>query len=227
MISVSVIIPALNEEAAIHAAATSAVTAGANEVIVADGGSTDATVERVQDIATVFACPQPGRAAQQNSGAELAGGDVLLFLHADCRLTPESISGLRECLSAHPDVVGGCFRQLIDAEGTGYRLLERGNAWRVRLLKWAYGDQGIFVRHEVFRALGGFPDMPLMEDLYFMKQLKRQGRIVMLQNPLIVSPRRWQQDGLLSRTLRNWGLILAAHLGVSKARLARSYPNDR
>ena len=98
---------------------------------------------------------------------------------------------------------------------------------RARLLNWAYGDQGIFVRRSCFEKLNGFPDLRLMEDLYFMKRLKREGRVVVVDSPLHVSARRWQKKGLLRQTLRNWSLITLAHCGVSPDRLARFYPHVR
>ncbi|MEQ9409022.1 MAG: TIGR04283 family arsenosugar biosynthesis glycosyltransferase [Fuerstiella sp.] len=227
MTTVSVIIPTLNEQSCIEAAIGSARDAGAAQIIVVDGGSTDQTVAAAERLATVMTVPRAGRAVQQNAGAAVAVSDVLLFLHADCRLDPEAIAELSEKLSSAPQIVGGCFRQSIEAAGLRYRLIEAGNAWRVRLLKWAYGDQAIFVRADVFRQLGGFPDLPFMEDLYFMKQLKHQGRILSLQSPLSVSPRRWQRNGVLTQTLRNWALIAAAHLGARPDRLVRFYPNER
>jgi hypothetical protein len=105
--------------------------------------------------------------------------------------------------------------------------MERGNALRVQLFKWAYGDQGIFVRRAIFERLGGFPELRLMEDLYFMKRLKREGRIALIDPPLRISARRWQKQGMLRQTLRNWSLITMAHCGVSPDRLARFYPHVR
>ena len=116
---------------------------------------------------------------------------------------------------------------MIDAAGWKYRWLERGNAARVRWLGWAYGDQGIFVRRSVFESLGGFPDWKLMEDLYFIKRLRRAGRFVPLDAPILVSARRWQKAGLVRQTLRNWILLTLAHLGVPPDRLARFYPQVR
>ena len=226
MPSVSVIIPCLNEEAQIAKAIASASKAGAEEIIVVDGGSTDATVAIARESARVVTSTKPGRAEQQNLGASLATGDVLLFLHADCRLSSDSIANVSNRLKTD-DVVGGCFQQNIDASGLRFRIMEAGNAWRVRLLKWAYGDQGIFVRRNVFEGLSGFPTIDLMEDLYFMKKLKSIGRIVLLDSRLTVSARRWQQRGVLSQTVRNWLLISAAHLGVSPNRLAHFYKNVR
>ncbi len=108
-----------------------------------------------------------------------------------------------------------------------YRLVESGNALRVKVCKWAYGDQGIFVRREVFEQLGGFPELRLMEDLFFMKKLKKAGRFVLLDSRIHVSPRRWQQTGVLRQTLKNWTLITLAHTIISPNHLARFYPHVR
>lgn len=224
---VSVIIPTLNEESNVVKAIASAVKARAEEVIVVDAGSDDQTVAVAAATNATVLHSERGRAVQQNAGAAAACGDVLLFLHADCELHADAVAEICRSLSADSKLVGGCFRQRIDTGGVRYRIMESGNAARVRLLKWAYGDQGIFVRSDVFRELGGFPDLRLMEDLYFMKRLKRCGRIALLSSPLKVSARRWQQRGLVTQTIRNWGLISAAHLGMSPDRLARFYPNDR
>jgi rSAM/selenodomain-associated transferase 2 len=223
--SVSIIIPTLNEATQIGAAIDSARAAGPLEIIVADGGSSDGTVELAQSADRVIVSPR-GRAAQQNAGAALARSDTLLFLHADCRLPRECLSEITRVL-ASPHVAGGCFRQQIDAPGARYRWLERGNALRVKLWGLAYCDQAIFVRRETFERLGGFPPLALMEDLFFMKRLRREGKIAMLDSRLVVSPRRWQQQGVVRQTARNWFLTALAQCGVSPDRLVRLYPHIR
>jgi rSAM/selenodomain-associated transferase 2 len=164
----------------------------------------------------------PGRALQQNLGAQQAAGEVLLFLHADTWLDPAGIDQLEQAL-LDPRLVGGAFQQHIEAAGGAYRLLEWGNALRVRRWGMAYGDQGIFVRRDSFERLGGFPNVKLMEDWLFLRKLRRTGRIVLLPGPLHISPRRWQKHGIVRQTLRNWCLVTAARLGVSPNRLARFY----
>jgi rSAM/selenodomain-associated transferase 2 len=222
---ISVVIPALNEAAQIAEAVQSTRELGDCEILVVDGGSRDDTAERAKEADFVLVTA-PGRALQQNAGAFASTGDVLLFLHADCRLQIGSFEAIHASLQ-NPKFAGGCFRQQIDAAGWKYRLMERGNALRVQLFKWAYGDQGIFVRRAIFERLGGFPELRLMEDLYFMKRLKREGRIALIDPPLRISARRWQKQGMLRQTLRNWSLITMAHCGVSPDRLARFYPPVR
>ena len=221
----SIIIPTLNEASRIGAAIERARPINPAEIIVVDGGSDDGTLAAAYPADQVLTAPR-GRAAQQNAGASACSGDVLLFLHADCWLVPGSLEQIAAAI-ADPHCVGGCFRQRIDAEGRRFRWLERGNAWRIRLSRLAYGDQGIFVRRDVFHRLGGFPDLELMEDLFFMKRLRKEGRLALLEGPLHVSARRWERQGVVRQTARNWCLTLAARLGVSPNRLARFYPPVR
>jgi rSAM/selenodomain-associated transferase 2 len=222
---ISVIIPTLDEAERIADLIARTRDVGDCEIIVVDGGSSDDTLAHAKTADICITVPR-GRAGQQNAGATAATGDVFLFLHADCSLERNAFKAIRQAFT-DSRCVGGCFQQTIDAPGLRYRLLEWGNALRVRICKWAYGDQGIFVRREVFESLGGFPDLRLMEDLYFMKRLKRVGRVRLLDARLHVSPRRWQQAGIIRQTLRNWALITAAHCGISPNKLAKFYAKIR
>jgi rSAM/selenodomain-associated transferase 2 len=223
-VTISVIIPAIDEAEVIGAAVSSAVRAGADEVILVDGGSSDATPRIAEQHGALVLTALPGRASQQNAGAHAAKGDLLLFLHADCCLPEDGLDEIRQQMAACKSRTGGFFRQRIDHAGWIYRWIEFGNLFRARTLKWAYGDQAIFVRSNVYHAIGGFPKMPLMEDLYFMKRLKREGQLVCIQAPLVVSARRWTKRGTIRQTLRNWTMLVAVHLGVSPNTLARFYP---
>ncbi|MEO8494413.1 MAG: TIGR04283 family arsenosugar biosynthesis glycosyltransferase, partial [Planctomycetota bacterium] len=179
---VSVIIPALNEEVMLAGAAQSAWDAGADEVLVVDGGSVDETIAVAQTQKCQVIVSPPGRAIQQNRGASRSTGDILLFLHADNRLSPDAIEQVRE-LAKDADVKIGAFRQRIVADGVAYRWLERGNAWRVRWRGLPYGDQAIFLRRDFFESLGGFPEVKLMEDLLLMKKARRMSWPRLLDGP--------------------------------------------
>ncbi|MCH2201389.1 MAG: TIGR04283 family arsenosugar biosynthesis glycosyltransferase [Fuerstiella sp.] len=221
---ISVIIPAIDEAQVIGAAVDSAVCAGADEVILVDGGSQDETSEVAETHGACVLSSAPGRAHQQNAGAQDAAGDVLLFLHADCCLPEFGLSEIRRRLTDEKSCIGGYFRQRIDGSRMIYRLIESGNLLRANTMKWAYGDQAIFVRRGIFRDIGGFPEIPLMEDLYIMKQLKQRGDLICIDSPLLVSARRWENRGTIRQTLCNWSMLAAVHLGVSPAVLARFYP---
>lgn len=222
-VRLSVIIPTLNEAVNVAAAIESAWRAGAAEVIVADGGSSDETAQVISGQRCEFLVAPRGRATQQNAGARAVTGDVLLFLHADNRLGTDDIARQIELAFANPRVLHGALCQRIDASATVYRWLERGNAARVKWLGLPYGDQAIFVRRDAFFELGGFPCEPLMEDLLLMQRLRRQAWPALIAGPVIVSPRRWQRHGVIGQTMWNWWLLLRHACGANPADLAREY----
>jgi rSAM/selenodomain-associated transferase 2 len=223
MVKCSVIIPALNEAANVVRAVTSARESGAEEVIVADGGSTDETRLLAElSGAQVVSSPR-GRAVQQNAGARQAMGNVLLFLHADSWLGKEAISQVRIAVSHRTNKLCGAFQQKIEAARSIYRLLERGNAERVRWLGLPYGDQAIFVTRDLFDQVGGFPEGAFLEDVLLMQRLRRLSWPLLLSGPVYVSPRRWEQSGVVRQTLRNWAILTAFSLGASPRKLAKWY----
>lgn len=220
ILRVSVIIPAINEATHIAEAVASAIGAGADEILVVDGGSIDDTITRAAGAKVLTG--RAGRAAQQNAGAAAATGDVLVFLHADSRLASGSIEQVRQACT-DDRIKWGAFRQRIDASGLLYRVVEYGNGLRVRWRGLAYGDQGIWVRRDEFQRIGGFADVPLLEDLLLSRMLLHIGHPALLVGPLTTSARRWQKHGVVRQTLRNWSILAAHARGATPAQLAERY----
>jgi rSAM/selenodomain-associated transferase 2 len=217
---ITVVIPTLNEEQVIEKSVLSAVAAGATEIIVSDGGSRDRTLEIARE-AGVSRIVQslPGRGVQMNSGAQLAENEFVLFLHADNELSDHAL----EQLCDHEKVAWGAFRQRIDSPRKIYRLLEWGNQWRVQWRGVPFGDQGIFVRRSLFEKLGGFAEIPLMEDVEISQRLREIEKPMLLQGPLTISARRWEKRGVLRQTVTNWLIQLSYSRGVPAEQLARRY----
>jgi len=177
---VSIIIPALNEASEIGPCIKSAREAGGQhvaEIIVADGGSHDRTVEIAHAAADHVLSAPAGRAAQQNAAAARATGDILLFVHADNRLSPDCVSQIAAAADQYGQNICGGFHQCINDDDWKYRWLERGNAARVRRMGWVYGDQALFVTRDWFHSVGGFPDWPIMEDVELMRRLMKSTRL--------------------------------------------------
>lgn len=224
---ISIIIPVLNEADHILPTLASIGEAKDVEAIVVDGGSLDGTVNLVEKIpfaptSVKVISAATGRASQMNAGAAVAKGAILLFLHADTRLPVGFDSIVRDCLRK-PQVVAGAFRLQIDGERAGLRLVEMGVNWRSRLLGLPYGDQGIFMPATVFNDIGGFPDLPIMEDVASIRRLQRLGTIAIAPAAVITSGRRWQKLGILKTTWINQLAIVAYFLGVSPDRIRRWY----
>ena len=223
--SVSIIIPTWNEADHIAEAIRGLREQGSHEIIVVDGGSTDATVERANAADRVLVA-EPGRAFQMNAGAAAATGDHLLFLHADCRLEAGSLDAVAQMLD-RSDFLAGCFAMRVDAAGWGFRVIDACASARVRWTGVAYGDQGLFLWRRDFERLGGVPPIRFMEDVFISQTLARHGRVVVLNKKIYVSARRWQKVGLVRQTLRNWTLTALALAGVAPDRLAEYYPRVR
>jgi rSAM/selenodomain-associated transferase 2 len=219
-LKISIIIPVLNEAKAIALTINQAQNATAVEIIVVDGGSTDGTRQAANHV-QVITTP-PGRAVQMNAGAAVAGGDILLFLHADTLLPVGFDTWVRQTL-AQPRIMAGAFELKIDGQSPGLRLVEKMVNWRSRYCQMPYGDQAIFLKTTTFQELGGFPQQPIMEDFELIRRLQRQGKIAIAPFPVITSARRWQKLGILQTTLINQIVIVAYFCGVSPNRLAFWY----
>jgi rSAM/selenodomain-associated transferase 2 len=225
---ISVIIPTLNEAASLRPLlkALSRQTP-AHEVIVADGGSEDDTPATASARGAEVVRASYGRGAQLAAGAEAARGDILLFLHADSVFPDDGLARIEEILRGSPDMVGGNFRLLFDGDDGFSRWLTGFYTW-IRRRGLYYGDSGVFVRKEVYRALGGIRPIALMEDYDFIRRLERFGPTCCIDEPpLLTSSRRFEGR-------RPWAIVWGwikihalFHLGVSPARLAKLYNSER
>ena len=219
---VSVVVPTLDEAAGIGRAVASVQRqAGPVELVVVDGGSADGTLARVAELApdAVRLQAPPGRARQMNRGAEAAGGDVLLFLHADTRLPDDALAHVRQALAG--GAVAGCFETRFD-DARGWMRLWQARLW-MRWHRFAFGDRALFARRDAFRAAGGFPDQPIFEDLDFVRAVRRQGAFAFLPVAVETSARRYRRHGALRQQLRNLALWLGWNAGVAPERLKRHY----
>jgi hypothetical protein len=223
--TVSIIIAALNEEAHLQKTLSIALE-GAMEVLVADGGSQDNTVKIAQQASASTLTVPCGRAAQFNTAALEATGDILLFLHADT-LLPQNFAETIMQTVKRPEFAAGAFRLGIDSQGAGIRFIEAAANLRSRLLKLPYGDQALFMTKDTFLRMGGFADMTIMEDYELIKRLQRRGRIITVQEPVRTSARRWRQLGVLRTTVINQLMIAGYKLGVSSEKLAGFYRNRK
>ncbi|MBI5771203.1 MAG: TIGR04283 family arsenosugar biosynthesis glycosyltransferase [Verrucomicrobia bacterium] len=202
-VSVTLIVPSLNEERNLHPCLAAAHAAGHEfELIVVDGGSTDRTSDIARSFgATVVKSPIAQRAAQMNHGAERAHGNIFVFLHADTILPPDWLTALRGALHRQPETVGGVFRRRFNSESVFLRLTCRLADWRARQFGWFLGDQTIFVRRAAFRAAGGFSPMKAFEDLEFSLRLSKLGHTTVLPTTAVSSGRRFLAKGPVRQTL--------------------------
>jgi rSAM/selenodomain-associated transferase 2 len=224
MPTLSIIMPVLDEAALIGGAlaALAPFRQRGVEVIVADGGSGDATIAVARPLADRVVSAPRGRGSQMNAGAAAARGDVLLFLHADTGLPPQAERLVLDAM-AKPGRAWGRFDVTIVGTHPLLPLVARMMNLRSRMTGIATGDQAIFVRRSTFEEAGGFPDIPLMEDIALCARLRRLGRPLCLAERVTTSGRRWERHGVLRTIVTMWGLRLAYWLGAEPAALARRY----
>ncbi|MHB8844324.1 MAG: TIGR04283 family arsenosugar biosynthesis glycosyltransferase [Nitrospirota bacterium] len=224
--AISVIVPVLGEAegindliARLHALDDDRTV----EIIVVDGDPEKSTVKTITDRRVATEVCEPGRASQMNRGAALANSDVLLFLHADTFLPINAFSRIASALLDR-EYVAGCFDLGIRSDQALFRITERYAALRTRVTRIPFGDQAIFIRRDYFERIGGFADIPLMEDVDLMRRIRGRGDVIcIIPEKVSTSARRWEREGVLFTTLRNWALQALYCLGVSPERLARFY----
>jgi len=229
---ISVIIPTLNEERTIMVTLAHTATLGFDELIVVDGGSLDQTPVLVESYRRRTQSPAQspvrlvtapcGRARQMNEGAKASGGEILLFLHADTQL-PDDAKTMIDTTLADQRMVGGRFDVRFDRPSMWGTIISRMMKWRSRLTGIATGDQALFVRRPIFEQMGGFADMPLMEDIEFSRRLKRKGATAALTATVTTSFRRWEQHGPLRTILLMWTIRFLYWVGISPSHLVEWY----
>ncbi|MEA5468953.1 TIGR04283 family arsenosugar biosynthesis glycosyltransferase [Spirulina sp. 06S082] len=220
---ISIIIPVLNEAKTIQTTLLTLEKSPSLEIIVVDGGSEDDTLKLAQEWGAItISSPQTGRAKQMNTGAAIASGEILLFLHADTHL-PRGYAKMVQDTLGRSQAIAGAFELKIAGEMRALRWVERMVNLRSHYCSLPYGDQSLFLKATTFQDLGGFPDIPLMEDFEFVRQLRKAGRIYIVPHPVLTSGRRWQKLGVLKTTAINQVIILGYFLGVSPYRLAQWY----
>lgn len=226
-IKISTIMPVLNEALHLRRYLGQLLLTESEELIVVDGGSTDNTMSIAREFTDKVFQTETGRASVMNYGAGKATGDILLFVHADCALSVTAFSAIRHAMGDEK-VAAGAFYLSIDHGGFSFRLIESVANLRSRITRLLYGDQGMFVRKDLFQRIGGFTNVPLMEDIEISKRLKKEGRIVFIRPAIKASPRRWLNEGILYTTVRDWTIAFCyTFLKVPPEKLIRHYREIR
>ena len=222
---ISIIIPVLNEAKILEKTLAQLQSElEHHELIIVDGGSTDDSVHIAEKYGKVLKSER-GRAKQLNAGAAAASGDIFIFLHADIWLESGALAAVERVLFS--GYVGGGFRQKIDGEKFLYRAIEVAGNIRGRYLKVFYGDSGIFLTRPDFEKIGGFPEIPILEEMEFSKALRRLGKTTLITPHIHISARRWETKGIIRTTFNNWLITLLYFLKFSPVHLAKLYRHIR
>jgi rSAM/selenodomain-associated transferase 2 len=225
---ISVIIPSLNEEGNLGETLTSVRHGNPFEVVVVDGGSTDKTVEIARSYpgVTITVSKKRGRSKQMNEGARMCSGDIFLFLHADSIL-PDGWSRSLEDTMEDGDIVGGCYFVKLSSKRFIYRLTGWMINVRTILFQSFSGDQAIFLKSDVFADLGGFPDVPLMEDLMIANSMRKKGKIAFIRQPVTTSSRNWEKWGPVKTIFLMWYMKILFRIGRAPGELATYYRDGK
>ena len=219
--------PVLNEAGNLRSTLEQLLLSDNEELIIVDGGSSDDTLSVAVEFTDKVYRTETGRASVMNFGAGKAAGDLLLFLHADCILPENAFEIIRESLNESTVAAGG-FRLSINGPGLSFRVIEAAANLRSRIAGLLYGDQGIFMRKETFIKVGGYADIPLMEDIEISGKLKRTGRLALVEPPIKASPRRWLEEGVLHTTFRDWSIAFSyTFLKTPPEKLMKHYRDVR
>ena len=223
---VSIIIPTLNEGLVLEKTLTQIQQLSPHEVIVSDGGSTDNTCHIAKNFSHSLVIGSSGRARQMNAAADEATGDLLLFLHADSRLEPESYKKMLEFMN-NWKWIGGAFTLCIESDKWSMNLITLLANIRSKYFGLAYGDQGFFVRKEVFKSMEGFSPIPICEDIDFYRRLRKKGSVILLKEKAHTSPRRWVKEGVVFTTARNIFIAILFGIGFPPRTLTKWYQTIR
>lgn len=222
----SVIIPVLDEQERINTCIEQTLSlcpAGTCEIIVVDADPNGSTINAIKSDGIVSTISEHGRAKQMNAGAALARGEVIVFLHADTQLPMGTFEYIEEALS-NTEYVAGAFDLVIDSTNCLLRFIAASARMRSRLTRIPYGDQAIFMRKEYFEKIGGFKEIPLMEDVELMRRIKKRGdKICLLSNQVLTSARRWEKEGVVFTIFRNLVIQSLYYLGAKPSKLSKYY----
>lgn len=196
---------------------------GGAEIIIVDGDPEGKTIDVARHMGIKVAISEKGRGNQMNRGAALAAGEILVFLHADTTLPSDALE-LIEATMRDTSCTAGAFDLVIDSERPVFRLIERAASLRSRITRIPYGDQAIFMRRTDFKDLDGYKNIPIMEDVEIMRRIKKRGgKICIIDRAVLTSSRRWEREGVIYTTLRNWLLLTLYLSGFKPEKLVRFY----